>query len=101
MRPGPRPGHGGRPRTKHPKPRSDGYSRTTVGPKGHGTLQYVHRVTAYGGRVGGRRKAPKSSYGTRKVVDHRNRVRTNNSRGNVHIVSRSVNNRNRSRSKRY
>lgn len=65
---------------------------TTVGPKGRGRRQYVHRVVAHGGTIGGRKMAPKSSKGTRRVVHHVNHNRASNSPRNLRKVSRSYNN---------
>lgn len=95
MKPGPRKGHGGAPRKRNPASNKGGYQLTTVGPKSRGTRQYAHRVIAHGGSVGGTKRAPKSSKGTRSVVDHRNRNRSDNRSSNLRRVSRSTNNRNR------
>lgn len=90
---GPAKGHGGRPRLKRGSPRGDGYHNTTVGPKGRGKRQLVHRVKAYGGRIGGRKSAPKGSKGRGTVVHHVNHRRGLNSRGNLRKVSKAYNNR--------
>ncbi len=88
---GPAKGSGGRPRTKAPASPSKGYQMTTVGPPGKGTQQYTHRVVAHGGTVAGTKQAPKVGQGTTKVVDHKDGSRSNNSKSNLRMVSRSVN----------
>jgi hypothetical protein len=68
-----------------------------VGPKGKGTQQYEHRVKATGGTTGGTKKAPKGSKSgkTGGVVDHKDRSRGNNARGNLRVGSKAANNRNK------
>ncbi len=66
------------------KQRADpaGYVRATVGPAGHGKLVYAQDI-AVGKPTGlGKRGL---------VADHKNGVRSDNSKGNVRLVSRSVN----------
>lgn len=92
-KPGPAKGHGGRPRTKKPKARDDGYKRVTVGPPGKGKQVYKHRAEAYGGNP------PKGSKGKGEVVDHKDQDRSNNSRSNLRRTSKAANNRNRGRRK--
>jgi hypothetical protein len=86
-KPGPAKGSGGRPRKKNPKPRDDGYVRTTVGPEGKGRVVYQHRAIAYGGNP------PKGSKGKGTVVHHKDHGRSNNSRKNLKRVSKAYNNR--------
>lgn len=83
---GPAKGHGGRPRKRSGKPRSDGYKRVTVGPKGKGTQVYEHRAKAGLGST-------KGSKGKGTVVHHRNRRRGDNRPGNLERVSKAENNR--------
>lgn len=90
---GPKKGHGGRPRLKRGSRRGDGYFNTTVGPKGRGKRQLLHRVKASGGRAGGRRIARKGSKGRGLVVHHRNHRRGDSRRGNLRWVSKAYNNR--------
>ena len=89
-KPGPAKGKGGRPRKAASKvaARADGYKRVTRGPKGDGTQVYAHRQAAGVGGV-------KGSKGKGKVVDHKNRVRGDNRRSNLRVVSKGANNRNR------
>ena len=75
---------------KNPKPRPDGYVRVTVGPKGNGTRALQHRVKAGVGP---------SSKDTKVVVDHKSGIRSDNSKKNLRVVSRSKNNSNRHGSK--
>lgn len=83
---GPAKGHGGRPRTKSPATRSDGYKRVTVGPKSKGTQVYQHRAVA---GLGG----TKGSKGSGTVVNHKNHKRSDNSRKNLERTSKARNNR--------
>jgi hypothetical protein len=85
-KPGPSKGSGGRPRTKTPKARSDGYKRVTVGPKGKGTQVYEHRAKAGLGNTRG-------SKGKGTVVNHKDHKRGNNTKGNLQRVSKAKNNR--------
>lgn len=96
-KPGPNKGEGGRPRTKNPKPRKDGYKRTTVGPPGKGEQQYEHRVKASGGDTAGGKKAPKGSKSGKKggVVDHKDRNRSNNAKSNLRKTTKRGNNQNK------
>lgn len=87
-KPGPAKGHGGRPRTKNPAVRADGYERVTKGPKGKGTQVYKHRSDAYGGGL-----PPKGSKGKGVVVHHKDHRRANNKRSNLARVSKAQNNR--------
>lgn len=82
---GPKKGKGGRPRTDSPAVRSDGYKRVTVGPKGKGTQVLEHRAKV---GLGG----TKGSQGKGTVVDHKDRDRGNNSKGNLRKVSKGTNN---------
>ena len=90
MKPGPKKGHGGRPRNTKGKGAvdSEGYKRMTVGPKGKGRQVRQHRAIAYNGNP------PKGSKGG-STVDHKNRRKTDNSKGNLRKVSRGKNNKNR------
>lgn len=90
---GPAKGHGGRPRLKRGSKRGDGYANVTVGPKGRGKRQLLHRVKAYGGSAGGRKMAPKGSKGRGTVVHHKNHIRGDVSRSNLRKVSKAYNNR--------
>lgn len=94
---GPKPGapNAGRPRLATHKPDGNGYVRSTQGPPGKGTLQYEHRVKAEGKRPGGRALASAPGKTTTKVVDHKNGSRASNGRGNLRVVSRSVNAKNK------
>lgn len=80
---GPNKGEGGRPRTKNPKARADGYKRVSVGPKGKGTQVYQHRA------VEGVGKGTKSGKGG--VVHHKDHRRGNNTKGNLAVVSKKRN----------
>lgn len=91
---GPKKGHGGRPRLKRGSRRGDGYHNVTVGPKGRGKRQLLHRVIAYGGSAGGRKRAPKGSKSRGVVVHHRNHRRGDVRRSNLRKVSKAYNNRN-------
>ena len=84
-KPGPAKGSGGRPRTKTPATRKDGYKRVTVGAKGKGTQVYEHRAKM--GATG--TKGAKGKTGP--VVDHRNRKKGDNRSSNLRRVSRSTN----------
>lgn len=89
--PGPKKGQGGRPRKKagtNEARAGDGYKRVTVGPKSKGKQVYEHRAKA--GLA-----ATKGSKGKGTVVDHKNRVTSDNSKGNLRKVSKGKNNRNR------
>ena len=89
-KPGPAPGEGGRPRTKNPKPRKDGYKRVTKGPKGDGEQMYEHRA-----KMG---MAPGSgSKGKGTVVHHADGNRSNNDSGNLSRVSKAENNKKKRR----
>lgn len=92
MKPGPKKGHGGRPRVpaSKAKARSDGYKRVTVGKPGKGKQVYAHRAAA---GLGG----TKGSKGKGTVVDHKNRKRGDNRASNLRKVSKAANNRNRGR----
>lgn len=87
-KPGPSKGHGGRPRTKNPKARKDGYERVTIGPKGKGKQVYAQRAKAGLGNV-------KGSKGKGKVVDHKNHNRGDNSSKNLRVTTKAGNNKNR------
>jgi hypothetical protein len=86
MTPGPAKGHGGRPRTKNPATRSDGYKRVSVGPKSKGKQVYAHRAAAGLGST-------KGSKGSGTVVNHKNHKRSDNRRSNLQRVSKAKNNR--------
>lgn len=88
MKPGPKKGHGGRPRKKNTKARDDGYSRVTIGPAGKGHQVYEQRAKAGLGNV-------KGSKGKGTVVDHKDGNRQNNSKGNLRKVSKKRNNANK------
>lgn len=60
----------------------------TVGAKGKGKLVYEHRAKA--GLAG-----TKGSKGKGTVVDHKNRNRGDNSKGNLRRVTKAANNRNK------
>ncbi len=90
---GPKAGHGGRPRKRTGSSRGDGYSNVTVGPKGRGVRQLLHRVIAYGGSAGGKKRAPKGSKARGTVVHHVNHRRGDVSRGNLRKVTKAYNNR--------
>ena len=79
MKPGPAKGHGGRPRkaggAKLTKGKNKGYVKVTVGPTGHGTQRYKHRVDTHAK--------------TGQVVMHRDSNKANNSRSNLKAMSRS------------
>ena len=87
-KPGPSKGTGGRPRTKSPAARVDGYKRVTVGAKGKGKQVYAHRAAA---GLGG----TKGSKGKGTVVDHKDGNRSNNAKSNLRKVSKAANNRNK------
>lgn len=93
-KPGPAKGKGGRPRTKKPATRRDGYRRVTVGPKGKGKQVYEHRAKAGLG-------SEKGSKGKGKVVDHKDGDRDNNSRSNLRVTSKAGNNKNKRKKGRY
>ena len=80
MKPGPKKGHGGRPRKRGgstlTKGKNKGYKKVTVGPKSKGTQKYYHRV------VTGAKKG--------EVVDHKNEKKGDNSRSNLRRMSRSA-----------
>ena len=80
---GPKPGSGGRPRKANPKDNGNGYVRQTVGPPSKGVRKYKHRVVA-GAKPG-------------QTVDHKNARRSDNSRGNLELVSRAENTARRNR----
>lgn len=84
MTPGPAKGQGGRPRTKTPAARKDGYKRVTVGPKGKGTQVYEHRAKA---GLGG----TKGSKGKGTVVDHVNHRRGDNAKSNLRKTTKKGN----------
>ena len=89
-KPGPDKGEGGRPRTKTPATRKDGYKRVTVGPAGDGKQVYQHRAKA---GLGGT-KGTKSGK-TGGVVDHKNRDRGDNAKSNLRVTTKKGNARNR------
>lgn len=85
-KPGPAKGHGGRPR----KPQgskttaANPYKRVTVGKKGKGHQTYLHRVRAgVAGDHPGR--------GSKKVVDHIDKVKSDDRRKNLRVISRGKN----------
>lgn len=89
-KPGPKKGTGGRPRVANPKPRDDGYKRTTHGAKGKGTQVYEHREKAgLGGTKGSK------SGKTGGVVDHANRKRGDNRASNLRVTTKKGNAANR------
>ncbi len=90
---GPAKGSGGRPRTKTPAANDAGYPLTSVGPPGHGKRELAHRVIAFGGTIGGA-KVPPASSGSAKtgIVNHLNRVRSDDSKSNLQVTTKSVNN---------
>lgn len=81
---GPAKGHGGRPRKKESEVavRNDGYKRVTVGPKSKGQQVYAHRAKAYGGTP------PKVGKGSKTVVDHKNKKRSDNRKSNLRLTGR-------------
>lgn len=81
---GPAKGKGGRPRTKHPATRSDGYKRVTTGPAGKGTQVLQHRAVAGVGKG--------SLSGKEGVVAHKNKKRGDNSKKNLKKTSKAKNN---------
>lgn len=83
-KPGPSKGHGGRPRTKSPKARADGYKRVTVGPKGKGTQVYEQRAKAGLGNT-------KGSKGKGTVVHHKNHRRGDNRASNLSRTTKKGN----------
>ena len=85
---GPDKGEGGRPRKKDSElsVRKDGYKRKTVGPKSKGKQVYAHRAAAGLG-------SKKGSKGKGTVVDHKNKVRSDNRKSNLRKVSKAENNR--------
>ena len=85
MKPGPKKGEGGRPRTKNPKPRKDGYKRVTKGPKGDGEQMYEHRA-----KMG--MEPGSGSKGKGTVVHHDDHNRGNNSKKNLKRMSKAKNN---------
>lgn len=89
---GPAKGQGGRPRKSESSVavRSDGYKRVTVGPKGKGTQVYAHRAKAGVALPKGKHAA---KGGGDRVVDHRDGNKSNNSRSNLRVMSRSANSR--------
>lgn len=87
---GPKKGHGGRPRTKSPATREDGYKRVTVGPKSDGKQVYAHRAAAGLGQVKGSKSGK-----TGGVVDHKNRDRDDNRKANLRRTTKSGNAKNR------
>ena len=82
---GPQKGHGGRPRTKNPKARPDGYKRVTVGPKSDGEQMYQHRA------VEGLKPDSGSQSGKEGVVDHVDRNRGHNTKKNLRKVTKKAN----------
>lgn len=76
-KPGPPKGSGGRPRAKNPAPNGEGYIQRTVGPKGKGKRVYEHRH--------------KAGAGPGQVVDHGNSNRSDNSSGNLKLMTRGQN----------
>ncbi len=98
---GPAKGSGGRPRTKTPAANDAGYKLTSVGPAGKGKRELAHRVIAYGGTIGGA-KVPPASSGSAKtgIVNHKDRIRSDDRKSNLQITSKSVNNEARYRTKR-
>ncbi len=98
---GPAPGKGGRPRTKTPAANDAGYKLTTVGPKSAGKREELHRVVAYGGKVGGAKVPPASSKtATTGIVNHKDMKRSDDRKSNLEITTRSVNNLGKYRTKR-
>ena len=85
MKPGPKKGHGGRPRTKNPKPRDDGYVRVTKGPKGDGEQMYEHRA-----KMG--MEPGSGSKGKGTVVHHKDHMRGHNEKKNLKRMSKGENN---------
>ena len=83
-KPGPSKGEGGRPRTRKPKARSDGYKRVTVGPAGKGKQVYQQRAKAGLGNV-------KGSKGKGKVVHHKDHRRGNNAASNLSVTTKKGN----------
>lgn len=86
---GPKKGEGGRPRTKNPKAREDGYKRVTVGPPSDGEQMYEHRA------VEGLKPDSGSQSGKEGVVDHKDRNRSNNKKKNLRKTTKKVNAENR------
>lgn len=88
MKPGPKKGHGGRPRKKASEvaTRADGYKRVTVGAKGKGKQVYEHRAVAGLGT----KKGSKSGK-TGGVVDHKDGDRDNNARANLRRTTKKGN----------
>ncbi len=87
--PGPAKGQGGRPRKKagtNEGRAGDGYKRVTVGPASKGKQVYEHRAKAGLANT-------KGSKGKGTVVDHKNKRKGDNSKGNLRKVSKGANNR--------
>jgi len=80
---GPKKGHGGRPRKKRGTNVAGAtkYRRITVGPKSRGKQVLEHRHKA------GLKKT--HNRGTKKIVHHKNGVKTDNSRSNLRVTTRS------------
>ncbi len=98
---GPAKGSGGRPRSKTPAANDAGYKLTTVGKKGAGVREELHRVVAYGGKVAGSKVPPASSKtATTGIVNHKDMKRSDDRKANLEITTRSVNNLGKYRTKR-
>ncbi len=98
---GPAKGSGGRPRTKTPAANDAGYKLTTVGPKSAGKRELEHRVIAFGGKVAGTKVPPASSKtATTGIVNHKDRIRSDDRKANLEVTTRSVNNEAKYRTKR-
>lgn len=80
---GPKKGEGGRPRKKAGTKRPDGYVQVTTGSKANPKREYKHRA------VKGLKK------GDKRVVDHKDRNRSNNAKSNLRVTTQGENLRNR------
>ena len=85
---GPKPGSGGRPRTKNPKARPDGYKRVTVGPPGDGEQEYEHRVQEGLPPDSGSQEGNKPG---EVVVNHKNHKRSDNRKKNLEKITKKKN----------